>query len=277
MSHKLPVVAVIGSPIAHSKSPKMHGYWLAQNNIAGHYVPLDVAPDDFETVLRTLPKMGFVGANVTIPHKEAALKIADHVTDRAAKIGAANTLFFDAEGKIHADNTDGHGFIENLRAGCSTWAPTDGPTMVLGAGGASRAIIVALLEQGAPQVILANRTRARADDLAAEFGDDRIRVIDWAAADDAMIDVKTLVNTTSMGMVGHDPLPFDLACLPMDALVTDIVYAPLITPLLHRAQDRGNPWVDGLGMLIYQGIPGFTKWFGATPTVTTELRDMLLS
>ena len=277
MRHKIPVVAVIGSPIAHSKSPKMHGYWLAQNDIAGHYVPLDVAPDHLETVLRTLPKMGFVGANITIPHKEAALKFADHVTDRAAKIGAANTLFFDADGKIRADNTDGHGFIENLRVGCPTWAPTDGPAMVLGAGGASRAIIVALLEQGAPQVILANRTRARADDLAAEFADDRIRVIDWAAADDAMSDVNTLVNTTSMGMVGNDPLPFDLARLPIDALVTDIVYAPLITPLLNRAQDRGNPWVDGLGMLIYQGIPGFTKWFGATPTVTAELRELLLS
>jgi shikimate dehydrogenase len=142
MSHKIPVVAVIGSPIAHSKSPKMHGYWLAQNDIAGHYVPLDVAPDHLETVLRTLPKMGFVGANITIPHKEAALKFADYVSDRAAKIGAANTLFFDADGKIHADNTDGHGFIENLRAGCPTWSPTDGNAMVLGAGGASRAIIV---------------------------------------------------------------------------------------------------------------------------------------
>lgn len=277
MSHKIPVVAVIGSPIAHSKSPKMHGYWLAQNQIAGHYVPLDVAPDDLETVLRTLPKMGFVGANITIPHKEAALKIADHVTDRAAKIGAANTLFFDADGKIHADNTDGHGFIENLRAGCPSWAPTDGPAMVLGAGGASRAIVVALLEQGAPRVILANRTRARADDLAREFGDDRIHVIDWAAVDDTLSDVKTLVNTTSMGMVGHDPLPFDLGGLPMDALVTDIVYAPLITPLLDWAKTRGNPWVDGLGMLIYQGIPGFTKWFGASPTVTDELRELLLS
>ena len=277
MSHKIPVVAVIGSPIAHSKSPKMHGYWLAQNDIAGHYVPLDVAPADLETVLRTLPKMGFVGANITIPHKEAALKIADHVSDRAAKIGAANTLFFDADGKIYADNTDGHGFIENLRAGCPTWSPTDGHAMVLGAGGASRAIIVALLEQGAPQVILSNRTRARADDLAAEFGDDRIRVVDWASAADDMSDVKTLVNTTSMGMVGHDPLPHDLARLPLDALVTDIVYAPLITPLLQQAQDRGNPWVDGLGMLIYQGIPGFTKWFGTTPTVTHELRELLLS
>ena len=277
MSHKIPVVAVIGSPIAHSKSPKMHGYWLAQNDIAGHYVPLDVAPADLETVLRTLPKMGFVGANITIPHKEAALKIADHVSDRAAKIGAANTLFFDADGKIHADNTDGHGFIENLRAGCPTWSPTDGNAMVLGAGGASRAIIVALLEQGAPQVILSNRTRARADDLAAEFGDDRICVVDWASAADDMSDVKTLVNTTSMGMVGHDPLPHDLARLPLDALVTDIVYAPLITPLLQQAQDRGNPWVDGLGMLIYQGIPGFTKWFGTTPTVTHELRELLLS
>lgn len=277
MSHKLPVVAVIGSPIAHSKSPKMHGYWLAQNQISGHYVPLDVVPENLETVLRTLPKMGFVGANITIPHKEAALKIADHITDRAAKIGAANTLFFGTDGKIYADNTDGHGFIENLRAGCPSWVPTDGPALVLGAGGASRAIIVALLEQGVPQIILANRTRTRSDDLATEFGDDRIRVIDWMAVNDSLSGVKTLVNTTSMGMVGQDPLPFDLGGLPNDALVTDIVYTPLITPLLDWARTRGNPWVDGLGMLIYQGIPGFTKWFGATPTVTDELREMLLS
>jgi shikimate dehydrogenase len=275
MSTTLPLAGVIGFPIAHSKSPKMHGLWLAQNGIKGHYVPLAVSPDDFEQVLKQLPKMGFVGANVTIPHKVTALQLATHATDRARQIGAANTITFGENGEIYADNTDGHGFITNIKSKYPDWSASTGPSLVLGAGGAARAVLSALLDDGAPQILIANRTRENADRLAHDFGES-VTVIEWSDVPTQIANVATLVNTTSLGMVGKPPMTLDLSQLQPETLVSDIVYTPLETDLLKTASDKGCKTVDGLGMLIYQGMPGFEKWFGATPVVTDELREILL-
>jgi len=275
MSTTLPLAGVIGFPIAHSKSPKMHGLWLAQTGIKGHYVPLAVSPDDFEQVLKLLPKMGFVGANVTIPHKVTALQLATHATDRARQIGAANTITFGENGEIYADNTDGHGFITNIKSKYPDWSASTGPSLVLGAGGAARAVLSALLDDGAPQILIANRTRENADRLAHDFGES-VTVIEWSDVPTQIANVATLVNTTSLGMVGKPPMTLDLSQLQLETLVSDIVYTPLETDLLKTASDKGCKTVDGLGMLIYQGMPGFEKWFGSTPVATDELREILL-
>ena len=273
---KIPIAGVIGHPIAHSKSPKLHGHWLTTYGIKGHYVPLDVAPDDFAAVIRTLPKMGFVGTNVTIPHKENAIEIADVVSEHAALIGAANTLVFDKDGKIHADNTDGYGFIANLKQNAPNWQPKAGPAKVFGAGGAARAIIVSLLDEGVPEILLSNRTKARAEVLKEEFGT-RISVVDWEDAGDALGNATTVVNTTSLGMVGHAEFSVPLEMLRADAVVTDIVYAPLRTPFLETAATAGCVTVDGLGMLLHQAVPGFERWFGVRPEVNDDLRKAVLT
>ena len=271
-----PVVAILGYPIHHSKSPRMHGYWLDQAGVLGYYVPLEIHPDNFEDALKNMPKQGFRGANVTIPHKERALEIADYVSERAKRIGAANTLYFDADGKIHADNTDGYGFIMNLKKGAPEWNAKAGPALVLGAGGAARAILDALITEETPKLYLTNRTKERAQALASEFGD-TVEVLDWDNKNVVVSEVKTLINTTSLGMNGKGDLGLDFSQLTSAITVTDIVYTPLETDLLKHAKQRGCTCVDGLGMLIYQGIPGFSNWFGVAPKVTDELRELLLS
>ena len=273
---RIPLAGVIGSPIAHSRSPALHGYWLKHYGIKGHYIPMDVAAEDLETVLRTLPKAGFVGCNVTIPHKEAALALADVVSDRAALIGAANTLIFRPDGKIHADNTDGYGFIANLRDGAPGWQPNAGPAAVIGAGGAARAIVASLLEVGCPEVRIANRTRARAENLRTEFGA-RVVVYDWVQAGNMLEGAATVVNTSSLGMDGKAEFRVPLDALSPTAVVTDIVYTPLRTRLLQEAEAMGCVTVDGLGMLLHQAVPGFERWFGRRPEVTQDLRDAVLS
>lgn len=272
---RIPLAGVIGSPIAHSRSPKIHNHWLRKHGIAGHYIPMDVASDNLESVLRTLPKAGFVGVNITIPHKEKVLEIADMVTDRATLIGAANTLIFRKDGKIHADNTDGYGFIKNLQTAGFDWDARRGPAAVLGAGGASRAVIAALLDAGAPEILLSNRTRVRADALAQEFGK-RVVVFDWVQAGNMMDHAATVVNTTSLGMVGNPPLRVPLDGLRKGAVVTDIVYAPLRTKLLETAEEMGCHVVDGLGMLLHQAVPGFERWFGMRPEVDAATRAAAL-
>ena len=271
-----PVVAILGYPIHHSKSPRMHGSWLDQAGVLGYYVPLEIHPDNFEDALKNMPKQGFRGANVTIPHKERALEIADYVSERAKRIGAANTLYFDADGKIHADNTDGYGFITNLKKGAPEWNAKAGPALVLGAGGAARAILDALITEETPKLYLTNRTKERAQALASEFGD-TVEVLDWDNKNVVFSEVKTLINTTSLGMNGKGDLGLDFSQLTSAITVTDIVYTPLETDLLKHAKQRGCTCVDGLGMLIYQGIPGFSNWFGVAPKVTDELRELLLS
>lgn len=274
-SGRIPLAGVIGHPIAHTKSPKLHGHWLRKHQLPGFYIPMDVAPENLESVLRTLPKAGFVGANITIPHKVAALEIADLVTDRATLIGAANTLIFREDGKIHADNTDGYGFMENLRQGAPAWDPKSGLAVVLGAGGASRAVLTALLSAGVPEILLSNRTKVRAEALQQEFGS-RIRVIDWVQAGNVLEEAGLVVNTTSLGMTGKPELRIPLDGLRKETIVTDIVYTPLKTRLLQVAEEAGCQTVDGLGMLIYQAVPGFERWFGHRPEVDEDVRKVIL-
>jgi shikimate dehydrogenase len=272
---RIPLAGVIGSPVAHSKSPQLHRHWLKTYGIAGHYIPMDVAPENLETVLRTLPQMGFVGVNITIPHKEAVMEIADLITDRATLIGAANTLIFRKDGKIHADNTDGYGFIENLKAGAPNWNPRDGPAAILGAGGASRAVIASLLDAGVPEIFLSNRTRVRADKLQKDFGS-RVRVYDWVQAGNMIDDAALLVNTTSLGMIGKGELRVPLDGLRSQTIVTDLVYAPLKTKMLATAEEYGCTTVDGLGMLLHQAVPAFERWFGHRPEVDRATRAAAL-
>ncbi|QFT58268.1 Shikimate dehydrogenase [Sulfitobacter sp. THAF37] len=272
---KIPLAGVIGSPIAHSKSPQLQAHWLRTYGLAGYYIPMDVAPQDLETVIRTLPSMGFVGVNVTIPHKEAVMSIADLVTDRAILIGAANTLIFRKDGKIHADNTDGYGFIENLKSGAPNWNPRSGPAAVLGAGGAARAVIASLLDAGVPEILLSNRTRVRSDKLKTDFGS-RIRVYDWVQAGNMLDHAHLVVNTTSLGMIGKSEMRVPLDGLQPGTVVTDLVYAPLKTRLLETAEEMGCITVDGLGMLLHQAVPGFERWFGKRPEVDRATRAAAL-
>ena len=270
-----PKAGVIGWPIEHSKSPLLHGYWLKQQGVTGAYEKVAAAPEEFEATVRRLVAAGWRGANVTIPHKEAALALADEVTDTAKAIGAANTLIF-RDGRIKADNTDGFGFTENLidRAG-GKWR-RDQPAAIFGAGGASRAIIHALVQSGAPEVRLSNRTKSRAEALAQVFGP-KVIVLDWADQAAALDGAGLIVNTTSLGMKGQPPLEIGFSAAPAHAVATDIVYTPLVTPFLKSAARSGLATVDGLGMLIHQGRPGFEAWFGAAPTADDKVRELLLA
>lgn len=272
---RIPLAGVIGSPVAHSRSPRLHQHWLRRYGIRGHYIPMDVASGDLEDVLRTLPKMGFVGFNVTIPHKERILSLADVVSDRAALIGAANTIIYRKDGKVYADNTDGYGFIENLKQGAPNWQPDAGPAAVIGAGGAARAVLTALLDAGVQEIRLSNRTRTRAEALRQEFGT-KIHVCDWVQAGNMLEGAATIVNASSLGMEGKPDLRVPLDGIGKDAVVTDLVYAPLETGLLAHARSIGCRTVDGLGMLLHQAAPGFERWFGMKPEVDDALRKAVL-
>ena len=274
-SGKARLAGVFGWPVAHSLSPRLHGYWLASYGIDGAYVPLAVRPEDFGDALRTLPRLGFAGVNVTVPHKEAALAAADRADDGAKRIGAANTLVFGDGGRIEASNTDAFGFLENIRATIPGWSGAAGPAVVLGAGGAARAVVAALIEAGAPEVRLVNRTADRAKAVAAHIGGP-VAVVPWAERADALAGAAILVNTTVLGMTGKPALDLDLGRLPSGAIVNDIVYVPLETPLLKAAARRGHQVVDGLGMLLHQARPGFRAWFGVAPSVTADLRAYVL-
>lgn len=273
---EFPRAAVLGHPINHSLSPKLHNYWLARYGISGRYDPMDVTKDDLEATIARLPKQGFVGANVTIPHKVAVMALADHVSDRATLIGAANTLIFKDDGRIFADNTDGYGFMSSMRQGAPDWEPKAGPAAIFGAGGAARAVIVALADAGVPEIRLSNRTRLKAEALKAEFGA-RIQVHDWVQADAMLEGAATVVNTTSLGMAGAAEFKVSLEELSAGAVVTDIVYNPLRTPFLNAAADKGCETIDGLGMLLHQGVPGFERWFGTRPEVDEHTRRAVLA
>ena len=271
----IPVAAVIGHPVNHSRSPRMHNFWLAHFGLEGYYIPLDIDPKKFERSIRNLPELGLVGANITIPYKEKVLKIADKISDRAALVGAANTLTFLQNGGIYADNTDGYGFLQNIKSKYKDWSARDGITVVFGAGGASRAILAALIEDGASDIILANRTRSRADQLRSDFGA-KIKVVEWMKIQNYLSEASTIINTTSLGMVGKTDLPIPLNALKKNTLVTDIVYTPIETHLLATAAKMGCRTVDGLGMLIHQAIPGFERWFGIRPGDSQGLRELLI-
>jgi len=253
----------------------MHKYWLRKYGLQGDYVPLHVHEDNLEQVLRTMPKMGFAGANVTIPHKVNVMSIADQVSDRATLIGAANTLIVKKDGKIYADNTDGYGFMANIKQNAPDWNPKAGPAAIFGAGGAARAVIVALADAGVPEIYLSNRTRPKAEALKSEFGA-RIKIVDWVQAGNMLDDATTVVNTTSLGMTGAAEFRVPLDGLKPNMVVTDLVYTPLRTRLLDEAEKAGCTVVDGLGMLLHQGVPGFERWFGVRPDVDDELRQVML-
>jgi shikimate dehydrogenase len=270
------IAGVMGWPVGHSRSPRLHGYWLSRYGVDGAYVPLAVPPEHFAEALRALPKLGFAGANITAPHKEAALAAVDEADETARRIGAVNTIIVRDGGSLSGANTDAFGFIENLRQAAPKWRAEAGPALVIGAGGAARAVIVALLDAGASALLLTNRSAARADALADEFGA-ALSTVPWAARHEAVAAAATLVNATSLGMTGQPPLELDLRALPAAALVSDIVYAPLQTPLLQAAAQRGNTVVDGLGMLLHQARPGFAAWFGVEPEVDQALRDHVLA
>ena len=267
----LKLAGVMGWPVAHSRSPRLHGHWLARYGIAGAYLPLLVAPDDLARALEGLRALNFRGANVTLPLKEKALALVDRAEPLARRIGAVNTIVVEADGSLLGSNTDAFGFTENLKAGAPGWTAAAGPAVVLGAGGAARAVIAALLDAGAPQIRLYNRSLERAQALQAAF-DGPVEVAPWRQRSAGLDGAALLVNTTSLGMAGHEELEIELDALPRGAVVNDIVYAPLSTPLLQRARARGNSVVDGLGMLLHQARPGFEAWFGQAPVVDEQLR-----
>lgn len=267
------LAGILGHPVAHSRSPRLHGIWLERHGVDGAYIPLPVAPADFAAAVRALPALGFRGANVTIPHKEAALAACDLVEEEARRIGAVNTLVFHRDGRIEGWNTDGWGFLESLAEQAPGFSVASGPAVVLGAGGGARAVAHALLSAGCPGLTLVNRSLARAEALAAELSAHGARVA--VASAPPLEGAALLVNTTSQGMRGQPPLAIDLAPLPVHAVVADIVYVPLETPLLAAARARGLVGVDGLGMLLHQGRRGFQAWFGAMPVVDAELRALV--
>ncbi len=263
------LAGITGWPVSHSRSPRLHGFWLDRYSIDGAYVPLPIEPTHFPAAIRGLMLAGFAGVNCTIPHKEAAFAVCDTVDASARRAGAVNTLVFD-DGRITGSNTDGWGFLENLRA--NSVDPAAGPALILGAGGSARAVAAVLLELGI-KVAIANRTRSRAEAIAHELPG--LEVIDWDARDRALPDQALLINTTSLGMAGHPPLEIDLDRAAAGLTVTDIVYVPLETPLLASARMRGIRAVDGLGMLLYQAVPGFRAWFGVDPVVDDALRRFI--
>lgn len=275
LSGKAKLAGVMGWPIGHSRSPRLHGYWLDRYGIDGAYVPLAVPPERAADAIRALPALGFRGCNVTVPHKEVAYRTVDRLDATAKRMGAVNTILVREDGTLEGRNTDGFGFIENLRAGAPGWRASAGPAVVIGAGGAARAVVASLLDEGAPLVRLFNRTRARAEELALDIGG-AVEVADWETRAVWLEDAALVVNTTTQGMAGQPPLDLDLKALPLSAVVTDIVYTPLVTPLLADARARGNRIVDGLGMLLHQARPGFAAWFGTEPEVTDELKSVVL-
>ena len=273
------LAGIMGWPVAHSRSPALHGFWLRQYDIDGAYVPLPVRPDDVEAALRALPVLGFRGCNLTMPHKKAALAVADRVAPLARRIGAVNTVVVLPDGSLEASNTDVFGFRENLRQCVPDWQPAAGPAVVLGAGGSAPAVVAALGDAGVAEIRLVNRTVAHAEALARDLATaaTAITVRPWSERARLLDGAGLLVNTTSLGMAGQPPLDIDLSLLPGTAPVADLVYVPLETPLLAAAGRRGHPVVDGLGMLLHQARPGFEAWFGMAVEVTPELRAAVLA
>lgn len=266
---------VIGHPITHSKSPLIHNHWIAQHDLSGEYTAIDIAPENLKDGVQKLIDDGFAGFNVTVPHKQEIFKLCASVDETARTIGAVNTVVI-KDGALHGTNTDAFGFIENLHKGAFGVDFVHRPAIVLGAGGAARAVVHALSEAGAQQIIILNRTADKAEDVA-EINKDIVRVAQWEKRGDFLRDAGLLVNTTSLGMTGKDPLEIDLSLLPRDAVVNDIVYAPLMTDLLREAEKRGNQIVTGIGMLLHQARPAFEKWFGVLPDVTEDLEKKVLA
>ncbi len=278
MAHEQPyrLAGVMGWPVAHSRSPILHNHWIAEHGLRGAYVLLPVEPEKIEQALRALPVLGFAGCNLTIPHKVAAMSIVDHLEPLAQRIGAANTIVVGTDGSLTGRNTDAFGFIQSLRDAHPAWRADTGPACVIGAGGAARAVIAGLLAEGAIEIRLSNRSDGKAMDMAEEFGPS-VKAVPWAERHAALEGAALLVNTTNQGMHGQAALELRLDALPVTALVSDIVYVPLETPLLVAAQARGNPTVNGLGMLLNQARPAFEAWFGPLPAISPALMGKVLA
>jgi shikimate dehydrogenase len=270
-SHRFLLAAVMGWPIAQSRSPMLHQYWFETHGLAGAYVPLAVPPERLQAALRALPALNFSGCNLTIPLKQDAMRIVDEIDITAKKIGAISCVVVRPDGSLAGFNNDWYGFVHNILDFVPDWRADAGPVAVMGAGGGARAVVYGLMMRGAKQIRLCNRTHSRAQTLAKEFGGP-IDVLPWERRHDAIADVTMLVNATSQGMIGEAPLDLRLDKLPRDALVSDIIYIPRETPLIEAARRRGNRTVTGLGMLLHQGIPAWRAWFGVEPKVTAELR-----
>jgi shikimate dehydrogenase len=270
-SDRFLLAGVMGWPVMHSRSPLIHNHLLATHGLKGAYVPLAIRPDQLTGALRGLAPLGFCGCNITIPHKQQAMAIVDDVDQVARRIGAISCVVVRPDGSLAGTNNDCFGFLENMVQRQPAWRADAGPAVVIGAGGGARAVVYALVDRGARAIRLVNRTQARAETLEREFGS-AVTAIAWQARDRALEGAALLVNTTSQGMVGQPPLDLPLDTLPTGAIVADIVYTPLETPLLAAARRRGNPVVDGLGMLLHQVRPAWKAWFGIDPEITADLR-----
>ena len=273
------LAGIMGWPVTHSRSPALHNFWIDEHGVDGAYLPLAVRPEHLEEALRALPALGFRGCNLTLPHKQAALAIVDKLEPLARRIGAINTIIVMPDGSLEGRNTDAFGFRENLRERAPDWKPSAGPAVVLGAGGGARGVIAALIEARVEEIRIVNRTLVRAEQVARDLAaaGARITALSWSELASALRGAGLLVNTTSLGMNGEPELEIDLSPLPPRAVVADIVYVPLETPLLAAARERGHLTVDGLGMLLHQGRPGFEAWFGSPVQVTRELRAAILT
>jgi shikimate dehydrogenase len=276
VSHTFVLAGVMGWPIAHSRSPVIHGYWIEQLGMRGAYVPLAVNPVNLPEALQGLSALGFAGCNLTLPHKVDALTCIAELDHVARQIGAVNTVVVQADGSLRGTNTDAFGYIQSLREAQPGWQADSGPAVVLGAGGAARAIVWALADAGVKEIRLFNRSPDKAHEMARQFGSP-LKALAWEQRHDALADAGLLVNTTTQGMQGQAALDIDLSALPQTALVSDIVYTPLETDLLLRAKLRGNSVVNGLGMLLHQARPGFEAWFGVMPEVTPALWQKVLA
>ena len=265
------LAGIIGWPVSHSRSPGIHNYWIKKYGLTGAYVQLSVAPGTLNQAIPGLKALGFRGCNITLPHKVDALKLVDEIDALARRMGAMNTIVVQSDGSLKGFNHDGFGYIQSLLDAQPDWRADAGPITVLGAGGAARAVVLSLADCGAKEIRLLNRTDAKAGALAAEFGSP-VKAVPWSDRHAALADAALLVNTTSQGMHGQPALELDLATLPRHALVSDVIYVPLETPLLAAARQRGNPTVNGLGMLLNQARPAFQAWFGVMPEITPELR-----
>ena len=276
MAHKYVMAGVMGWPVAHSRSPTIHNHWIRQYGLQGAYGLFSVQPDKLEDAIRGLPALGLAGCNITIPHKVNAMKLMDVIDPLARRMGAINTIVVTPEGALHGFNNDGFGYIQSLLDAKPDWKADAGPVTVLGAGGAARAVVLSLLDQGATEIRLTNRTRGKAQALCDEFGSG-IKVVDWSERHDALNGVALLVNTTNQGMHGEPELDLQLDQLPTTALVSDAIYVPLETALLRNARLRGNATVNGLGMLLNQARPAFNAWFGVMPEISPELVQAIMA
>lgn len=270
------MAGVMGWPVAHSRSPVIHNHWIRQYGLDGAYGLFPVQPSQLETAIRGLKALGLAGCNITIPHKVEAMRYMDWVEPLALRMGAINTIVVQADGALHGFNNDGYGYLQSLREAQPNWRADAGPAVVLGAGGAARAIVVSLIDAGATEIRILNRTHHKADELAQEFGQ-VVTAFDWKERSEALHNAALLVNTTNQGMHGENALEIDLAQLPTSALVSDAIYIPLETPLLAAARQRGNTTVNGLGMLLHQARPAFNAWFGVMPEVTPELKSAIMA